>query len=114
MIQALLLLLLFAPPSNELDWCRHLAPKYGAEVEVRLEDGTRCDLVTKTEAIECDWAQDKWAEAIGQSLFYAIKLKKKPAIILLVKDPEHDQRYVDRCKTVCDRYGIRLYVEQTR
>jgi len=111
----ILLLLLAATPANEVEWCRHLAPKYGAEVEVRLDDGTRCDLVTETEAIECDWAKNgKWAEAIGQSLYYAIELEKKPAIILLVKDPKRDQRYVDRCRKVCDRYGIRLYVERTR
>ena len=113
MTPILLLLLITAPPSTEVEWRQYLAPRYQAQVEVRLEDGTRCDLVTKAEAIECDWAK-KWAEAIGQSLYYAIELEKKPAIILLVKDHERDQRYVDRCKKVCDRAGIKLYVERTK
>lgn len=98
---------------NELWWCGHLAPKYQAEVEVRLDDGTRCDLLTESEAIEVDWAR-KYAEAIGQSWYYALKLDREPAIILLVKDPEKDQKYVDRCRLVCDHLGMHLYVEETQ
>ena len=39
-------------------------------------DGTRCDILTDTHAIEVDFA-DKWAEAIGQSLKYATQTGKK-------------------------------------
>ena len=41
-------------------------------MEVVMKDGTRCDILTSTHAIEVDFAK-KWAEAIGQSLNYASK-----------------------------------------
>ncbi|QXD24577.1 hypothetical protein F7C95_01340 [Opitutia bacterium ISCC 51] len=50
-----------------------------------LEDRTRCDIVTATHAIEVDFA-DKWAEAIGQSLNYAMQTGKKAGIVLVLKD----------------------------
>ena len=37
----------------------------GGKVEVVMKDGTRCDILTATHAIEVDFAK-KWAEAIGQ------------------------------------------------
>jgi len=98
---------------SELEACRRLAPKYEAEVEVRLWDGTRCDLVTETEAIEVDWAQTpKWAEAIGQAQYYGITLGKRPAVLLLVRDLDREMRYVHRCAVVCAKLDMRLYVEE--
>jgi hypothetical protein len=46
-----------------------------------MPDGTRCDIVTETHAIEVDFA-DKWAEAIGQCLNYSFQLNKKAGILL--------------------------------
>ena len=37
-----------------------------------MPDGARCDILTETHAIEVDFA-DKWAEAFGQSLNYAMQ-----------------------------------------
>ena len=50
-----------------------------------MPDGTRCDILTDTHAIEVDFA-DKWAEAIGQSLNYAMQTGKKAGIVLVLKD----------------------------
>ena len=47
-------------------------------MEVVMKDGTRCDILTATHAIEVDFAK-KWAEAIGQSLNYAMQTGKRPA-----------------------------------
>ena len=47
-----------------------------------MPDGTRCDILTDTHAIEVDFA-DKWAEAIGQSLNYAMQTGKKAGIVLV-------------------------------
>ena len=47
-----------------------------------MPDGTRCDILTDTHAIEVDFA-DKWAEAIGESLNYAIQTGKKADIVLV-------------------------------
>jgi len=86
-----------------------LAPKYEAETEVVLFDRTRVDLLNDEYAIEVDWAP-KWAEAIGQSLYYATVTGRKPAIILLTKGLD-DRRFVYRCLVVCARTNIRLYLE---
>ena len=52
------------------------ARNHGGHVEVLMQDGSRCDIITRTHAIEVDFAS-KWAEAIGQSLNYARQTKKK-------------------------------------
>ena len=100
-------------PQNEREWCEALAPKYHAELGDKrpLWDGSRCDLITETHAIEVDWAP-KWPEGVGQALYYGIVLERKPAVLLLVKDPERERRYLLRCQAVCARYEIRLWVEQ--
>ena len=41
-----------------------------------MPDGTRCDILTDTHAIEVDFA-NKWAQAIGQSLNHAMQTGKK-------------------------------------
>lgn len=96
---------------NEVGECRRLASKYEAELEVRLWDGTRVDMLTPTHAIEVDWAH-KWAEAVGQSLYYSELTGKPPGVLLLVRDMNTEERYVYRCQTLCAKLGIKLYVEQ--
>lgn len=92
-----------------------LAKKYNAVPEYRLEDGTRVDLLSPTHAWEVDWAKNgKWAEAIGQTLYYAIQTNRQPGVILLVRDPEKDKPYVERCRKVCDHLWIDLRVEQVK
>jgi hypothetical protein len=55
------------------------------KVEVVLPDGTRCDCVTDTHAIEFDFG-DNWAEAIGQSSYYALQTGKRPGIVLILEN----------------------------
>jgi len=65
---------------------------------------------------EIDWAGKslKWAEAIGQSLFYADALDKRPGIILLLKgEPSEQQNYTD-CQRVCRQCGIILMTVDVR
>lgn len=97
--------------AGEKEETQRLAPKYKADQEVRLWDATRVDLLSETHAIEVDYAP-KWAEAIGQSAYYALVSKKKPGIILLVKDVKKERRYVYRCQTVCAKYDIDLWIER--
>jgi len=96
---------------TEAEEVERLAPKYEAETEVRLWDGTRCDMMTATHAIEVDWAS-KWAEAIGQALYYADVTGKKPGVILLVKDPREEARFIYRLQTVCVKRDIRFWIER--
>lgn len=112
-MKCLWLILGLLPPfaiADELGECRRLAPKYQAEMEARLWDGTRVDLLTETYAIEVDWSA-KWAEAVGQSLYYAELTGKKPAVILLVKDAKAEAKFIYRLQTVAAKHGIRLFIE---
>ena len=71
-------------------WC---TSDFGRK-EAVLWDMTRVDCLAKDFAIEFDFAR-KWAEAIGQSLYYAKMTGKKPAITLILTSPI-DFRYVKR------------------
>ncbi|MDB2499329.1 YHYH domain-containing protein [bacterium] len=72
------------------------AKKLGGRTEVTMPDGTRCDILTDTHAIEVDFA-DKWAEAIGQSLNYAMQTGKKAGIVLKLKD-RGDEKHLKRLR----------------
>lgn len=99
--------------ANELTQARRLAAKYSAQVEVRLPDDSRVDLLSDTHAIEVDWAP-KWAEAVGQAIHYSLLADRKPAVILLLRDPATEWRHLVRAAQVCGRLGIVLYVEPVR
>jgi len=109
-----------APPrqhETERQAAFRLAPKYGItkpehEIDVRLGNGAEADyLPSGSEYVyEIDWAK-KWHEGVGQSLEYAFVTGRKPALILLVRTKK-DQRFVDRCKPVCEAAGIKLTVEK--
>lgn len=75
------------------------------EMEYTLKDRTRVDCLTNEYAIEVDFAK-KWAESIGQSLYYAEMTGRKPAVGLIVG--EKDARYLRRLKVIADKFGIRI------
>ena len=68
-----------------------------------MPDGTRCDILTDTHAIEVDFA-DKWAEAIGQSLNYAMQTGKKAGILLVIKD-RGDEKHLERLTKMAPTKG---------
>lgn len=73
-----------------------------------MPDGTRCDLVTETHAIEVDFA-DKWGEAIGQSLNYAFQSNKRAGIILILES-ESDARHLIRVNSIVRYYDLPIDV----
>ena len=77
-------------------------------MEVVMKDGTRCDILTATHAIEVDFAK-KWAEAIGQSLNYALHTGKRPGVALIVLSPS-DNKYVERVRKISARYRLGLTI----
>ena len=83
--------------------CQHL----NGQAEFRLKDKTRVDCLTDEYAIEVDWAK-KWAEGIGQSLYYAEMTNKKPAVALIVG--KKDQRYLNRLQTISDKLAIKVFI----
>ena len=64
------------------------------EIEYVLPDRTRVDCLTDTHAIEYDWGK-KWAESLGQALFYSAMTGKKAGIVLIV-NPRTKERYLKR------------------
>lgn len=87
------------------EWC---TPDFGRK-EVILWDMTRIDCLTKDYAIEFDFAK-KWAESIGQSLYYAKLTKKEPAVVLILDAPT-DYKYVKRIERLDS--GIKIFLIKT-
>lgn len=80
------------------------------QMEVVLDDGSRCDCLTDTYAVEFDFGA-KWAESIGQSLNYSAQTGKRPGIVLILERPG-DERYLERIRTVdrAFRLGITVWI----
>ena len=87
----------------QAEWCG----KYNGVMEYKLNDKTRVDCLTKNFAVEFDFAP-KWAEAIGQSLYYGLMTNHKPAVVLIIEKPE-DFKYYERIKTVADSLHFTLW-----
>jgi hypothetical protein len=78
------------------------------ETEIVLPDRTRVDIVTEKYAIEVDFGY-KWAEAIGQALYYE-KMLDKQAGVLLVLEGREEERFLNRLMTVAVEHGIKVWV----
>lgn len=83
-------------------WCK---PEFGKREHILL-DKTRVDCLTKDYAIEFDFAK-KWAESIGQALYYARMTEKMPAVALILTSPS-DMKYVKRVEKVDS--GIKIFL----
>jgi hypothetical protein len=81
-------------------WCKD----NGGEAEVVMEDRTRCDCLTTKYAVEFDFGR-KWAEAIGQSLYYSFMTGKKAAVVLIL-EKKKDRRYWKRLLSTIRHYGL--------
>ena len=81
-------------------WCDQTQ----GEVEYRLPDKTRVDCLTSTHAVEHDFGS-KWAEAIGQALFYSLSTGKRSGIVLII-DKEKEWRYWIRLNSTIDHFNL--------
>lgn len=104
-------LLLIATPVYALPEKYYQESTCNGIMEYRLDDGSRVDCLTDEYAIEYDFA-NKWAEAVGQSLYYAEKTGKKPAIMLILKD-EKQKKHLPKVEVLCRKYGIELGIINT-
>ena len=77
------------------------------EMEYVLSDRTRVDCLSDEYAMEVDFAK-KWAESIGQALYYAYMTDKKPAVGLIVG--KKDKRFLIRLQRVAKKFDIKIYV----
>jgi len=74
--------------------------------EVILPDKTRCDCLTEKHAIEFDFGA-KWAESIGQVLYYSIQTGKRAGVVLILEKPD-DYKYWIRLNRVIDHFGLAI------
>jgi len=92
---------------NEAYYQEHFCEKLDGITEFILPDRTRVDCLTDDYAIEVDWAK-KWAEGIGQSLFYAEMTNKKAGVALIVG--ENDQRYLKRINLIAGKVKVKVFI----
>lgn len=83
-------------------WCQ----ARGGQVEVVLPDRTRCDCLTDDHAIEIDFAE-KWAEAIGQSLYYSLQTGKRAGIALILES-ESDRKHWIRLNSTIRHFNLKI------
>lgn len=79
-----------------------------SQTEVVAPDGTRCDILTSTHAIEVDFAK-KWGEAIGQSLNYALQLNRRAGILLILENAS-DYKYYVRVNSIIKHFNLPIDV----
>ena len=81
----------------EKEYQRHWCNSRGGQLEYKLPDETRVDCLLPDMAVEFDFA-NKWAECIGQALYYGQITNRTPACVLIMENPQKDIRYLDRLK----------------
>lgn len=87
-------------------WCN----EHSGVMEHRLGDRTRVDCLTDEYAIEFDFAA-KWAESVGQSLYYALMTGKRPGVVLIM-ECDDDDRFLARLNALAGRYNIKVWTTQ--
>jgi hypothetical protein len=93
---------------HEVDYQRAWAAANDGRTEVVLKDGTRIDILTRTHALEVDFAA-KWAEGVGQSLHYAAQTGRRAGIVLIM-DGNTAPRHLARLQSVIQRYELPIDV----
>ena len=83
-------------------WCA----AQGGTAEVVLADNTRCDCITASHAIEVDFSE-KWAEAIGQALFYSMQTGHRAGVALIIETPA-DRRHWIRLNSTINHFSLPL------
>lgn len=85
-------------------WCS----EHQGVTEYVLDDKTRVDCLTCEYAIEFDFAE-KWAEAVGQALYYGLKTGKRPGIVLIMEKGK-DLRHLKRLESLAEQYDIKIWI----
>lgn len=81
---------IYSEHEYQSSWCN----KHGGKIEHVLNDKTRIDCLLNDVAVEVDFAP-KWAECIGQAIYYAKMTNKIPACLLIL-EKETDTKYLNR------------------
>lgn len=73
-------------------WCN----AHHGQMEYVLNDKARVDCLLPDLAVEVDFAP-KWAECIGQAIYYGKKTNRIPACLLII-EKDKDVRYLKRLR----------------
>jgi hypothetical protein len=92
---------------NEKFYQTQMCDNFNGEMEFTLPDKTRVDCLTDEFAIEVDWAK-KWAQGVGQSIYYAEITNKRPAIALIMDNTKADERHLKRLIVVAEKLNIHI------
>lgn len=79
----------------EKDYQCHWCSAKGGQLEYVLPDKARIDCLLPDTAVEVDFAA-KWAECIGQALYYGNMTNKTPACLLIMENGAKDNKYLYR------------------
>lgn len=92
----------------EREYLRAWCAVSGGVAEFVLPDRARVDCLTGTHAVEADFAR-KWAEAVGQALYYSAETGRSPGILVIIESGR-DARHFRRLMSVADAAGITVWV----
>lgn len=84
-------------------WCS----QHNGQLEYRLDDLSRVDCLTDEYAIEFDFAP-KWAESVGQALYYAVKSGRTAGVVLII-EKDADRKHLPKIRVLAEKYGIRIW-----
>ncbi len=98
---------LYSEKEYQTYWCN----KEGGQTEYILDDKARVDCLMPDYAVEFDFAS-KWAECIGQALYYGKKTNRIPACVLIIENSDKDFRYLDRLKYAIGNQKFCIYTIQ--
>lgn len=84
-------------------WCN----ARGGTIEYKLSDNARVDCLLPTMAVEFDFA-NKWAECIGQAIYYGKMTNRQAACVLIMENGEKDLKYLKRLRKAAYRKGVNL------
>ncbi|MCM1265321.1 MAG: hypothetical protein NC200_03895 [Candidatus Gastranaerophilales bacterium] len=97
---------------NEMSYQKAWCEQHGGILEYQNNDMTRVDCLTETHAIEFDFA-NKWAESVGQALYYQHKTGKRGMVILILEYPDKQLVYYKRVKALAKAHDFDVdYVTQ--
>ncbi len=94
---------LYSEATYQNKWCE----AKGGVTEYKLNDKTRVDCLLPDLAVEFDFA-NKWAECIGQSLYYGRMTDRQPACVLIMERGKKDVKYLKRLRKVAYKKGIKM------
>ena len=84
-------------------WCN----AHNGVMEYTLSDKTRVDCLTDSYAVEFDFAC-KWAECLGQAIYYGRQTGKQAACVLIMENGEKDLKYLYRLRRSAYRKGVNV------